>query len=114
MRVKGWIRAACAVAVLVTVGACRVELGASTDGGSTDVVTSDWWKCPERLGGSWTSVGTNSGTPDPIQTHDFNLTYFTMPLAISAKFTFQVGRHRHVYEKLIYLHSSRWLKYLNP
>jgi prepilin-type N-terminal cleavage/methylation domain-containing protein len=68
-----------------------------------------------RVGGSWALSGTGwNPNLDPPQTHNFNITYFTMPLAISAKFTFQVGRHRHVYEKLIYLHSSRWLKYLNP
>jgi prepilin-type N-terminal cleavage/methylation domain-containing protein len=69
-----------------------------------------------RIGGSW-AYNRNSGwnpNPDPAQTKDFDISYFSLPLAISAKFTFKVGKHRHVYEKLIYLHSSRWLKYLNP
>jgi hypothetical protein len=44
----------------------------------------------------------------------FDISYFSMPLAISVRFTFKVGQQEHVYEKLIYLHSSRWLKYLNP
>ncbi len=82
-----------------------------------------------RVGGSWDIGVSTTGTPNAAQWHGdparrptgadqtsegFDICYFSMPLAISAKFTFQVGRHRHVYEKLVYLHSSRWLKYLNP
>jgi len=44
----------------------------------------------------------------------FDISYFTLPLAISVKFTFTVGRQNHVYEKMIFLHASRWLQYLNP
>ena len=46
--------------------------------------------------------------------NNFDITYFTLPLAVSVKFTFTIGRQQHVYEKLIFLHASRWLMYLNP
>ena len=75
-----------------------------------------------RVGGSWNGKATGDSwvqvpddiTVDPPTSGDFDICYFSLPMAISVKFTFQVGRHRHVYEKLIFLHASRWLKYLNP
>jgi len=69
-----------------------------------------------RVGGTYEKSGNDlinkAATVQPAQ--DFDIAYFTLPMAISVKFTFVVGRQRHVYEKLIYLHASRWLKYLNP
>jgi hypothetical protein len=56
---------------------------------------------------------THGVTNAPIVTN-FDIAYFTLPVAISVKFTFTVQRQEHVYEKLIYLHASRWLMYLNP
>ena len=53
-------------------------------------------------------------TPDPVAYKDFDIAYFSLPMAISARFTFQAAETEVVYEKLIYLHASRWLKYLNP
>jgi hypothetical protein len=103
---------------------------------SDQFIYSDWWpwdndsdptnantkdpnmpKIPVKclVGGSWTTSGATR--PDPatqIQTHDFDICYFSLPMAISVRFTFTVGGQKHVYEKLIYLHASRWLKYLNP
>ncbi|MHC4916405.1 MAG: PulJ/GspJ family protein [Planctomycetota bacterium] len=75
-----------------------------------------------RVGGSWDGKKTGDSwvqipddiTPDPATTSDFDICYFSLPMAVSVKFTFKVGRHSHVYEKLIFLHASRWLKYLNP
>ncbi|HOX08881.1 MAG TPA: prepilin-type N-terminal cleavage/methylation domain-containing protein, partial [Planctomycetota bacterium] len=61
-----------------------------------------------------TYVATSTAVANaPISTN-FDIAYFTLPVAVSVKFTFTVNRQAHVYEKLIYLHASRWLMYLNP
>jgi type II secretory pathway pseudopilin PulG len=68
-----------------------------------------------QIGGSWDlTTDPQTKTPNARVYDDFDITYFSLPLAVSAKFTFKMGRHYHVYEKMIFLHSSRWLKYLNP
>ena len=69
--------------------------------------------------GNWCNMcnayrGTKHGIYYPPIPVNFDITYFTLPLAISVKFTFTIGRQQHVYEKLIFLHASRWLMYLNP
>ncbi len=64
-------------------------------------------------GGTFTGSA-SSATANAAVPYNFDISYFTLPMAISAKFTFTVNRQQHVYEKLIYLHASRWLMYLNP
>jgi prepilin-type N-terminal cleavage/methylation domain-containing protein len=53
-------------------------------------------------------------TRDVDGPHQFDISYFSLPMAISAKMTFKVGQNNYVYEKVVYMHASRWLKYLNP
>lgn len=53
MRWKGRTRAACLAALLTLVAACDIEF-IDSGNGSSAIQPSDWWKCPERLGGSWT------------------------------------------------------------
>jgi type II secretory pathway pseudopilin PulG len=70
-----------------------------------------------RIGGRWAqwpAAQPYGVWPNASTYENFDIAYFTLPMAISARFTFQVGTETHVYEKLIYLHASRWLKWVNP
>jgi hypothetical protein len=49
MRANGW-RQVVVAAALAALTACELDTGSE----STEVRPSDWWNCPERLGGSWT------------------------------------------------------------
>ncbi|WP_290648030.1 hypothetical protein [Aquisalimonas sp.] len=56
MQLDGWIRAVGLAALLTLVAACEFESTSGTSGGngSADASPSDWWKCPQRVGGTWT------------------------------------------------------------
>jgi hypothetical protein len=74
------------------------------------------WGTAKYHGYGFDYTGTPEKLATTIATRTFSLdgSYFTLPLAVSARFTFTMGRQSHTYEKLIYLHASRWLMYLNP
>jgi hypothetical protein len=86
-----------------------------------NIAAKGWWHqgnnpgatCP-YCGTIHKSCGFGSTNPGNVGSKSFDISYFTLPLAISVKFTFTVGRQNHVYEKMIFLHASRWLQCLNP
>ncbi|QKT03580.1 hypothetical protein HUS23_07035 [Ectothiorhodospiraceae bacterium 2226] len=53
MGFAGWTRVIGSAVLLIALSGCDLEFIIG-GGGSSDVTPSDWWKCPERLGGSWT------------------------------------------------------------